>query len=147
MKLLRLFVAVVFKVFYITVLNYLLGPANCSWLVNSKVHNNVDFPAKSTLGLGHAAAAAGDVPAATRGVGEAGDRHHLQPLHDAVLNYPRKDRLAWERAHTALSAAKYRIAGRPALSTQPALPLTGESPLLLYAALLLTWQTAWPCPT
>mgnify|MGYP001807095835 CR=1 FL=1 len=52
MKLLRLFVAVVFKVFYITVLNYLLGPANCSWLVQSKVYNNVDFPSKSTQGLG-----------------------------------------------------------------------------------------------
>jgi hypothetical protein len=51
MKLLRLFVAVVFKVFYITVLNYLLGPANCSWLVQSKVYNNVDFPSKSTQGL------------------------------------------------------------------------------------------------
>lgn len=48
MKLLRLFVAVVFKVFYITVLNFLLGPANCSWLVPAKVYYNFDFPSKST---------------------------------------------------------------------------------------------------
>lgn len=46
-KLLRLVMAVVFKVFYITVLNYLLGPLNCSWLVTAKVHYNVDFPTES----------------------------------------------------------------------------------------------------
>jgi hypothetical protein len=46
-KLLRLFMAVVFKVFYVTVLNYLLGPLNCSWLATAKVRRNVDFPDES----------------------------------------------------------------------------------------------------
>jgi hypothetical protein len=46
-KLLRLVTAVVFKVFYITVLNYLLGPLNCSWLAVAKVRYNVDFPDQS----------------------------------------------------------------------------------------------------
>lgn len=46
-KLLRLVMAVVFKLFYITVLNYLLGPLNCSWLAVAKVRFNVDFPDQS----------------------------------------------------------------------------------------------------
>lgn len=36
-----------YKVFYLTVINYLLGPVNCSWLATSNVHYSVDFPTKS----------------------------------------------------------------------------------------------------
>jgi len=38
---------VFYKIFYITAVNFLLGPLNCSWLQQSKVHNSVDFPTQS----------------------------------------------------------------------------------------------------
>lgn len=46
-KLLRLLMVVFYKIFYITAVNFLLGPLNCSWLQQSKVHNSVDFPTQS----------------------------------------------------------------------------------------------------
>lgn len=49
LKLLRLVVAVFYKVFYVTVLNYLLGPLCCSWLVPGSTHRNVDFLAHGVL--------------------------------------------------------------------------------------------------
>lgn len=45
---------VFYKIFYVTALNYFLGALNCSWLVTSNVHYNVDFPNQSRLGKGTA---------------------------------------------------------------------------------------------
>lgn len=96
MKLLRLFVAVVFKVFYITVLNFLLGTANCSWLAQDKVHYNFDFPSKSTPVRGSSLLSIGGACCWEE---EGGQQQGMREVWQAQAAQQPGSKPAWQAAH------------------------------------------------